>query len=187
MLRCRPSCPAGRRRPLYIHLHMVTVYSVSADQTITAPYLDHPRPCCCAQGWTLYFSGRVSSECDGRPMSVGCVFLALRASGLPGQCVSTPQQVTAYTVLQNVKTKTKAFQQKVWIVCRILRSMRMLETVCVWNPCYANHTHPWINVIYIPNLSLWALPQTTSLLLQGIWCLQFREGCASCQTSQLNK
>ncbi|KAL7388805.1 hypothetical protein ABVT39_021032 [Epinephelus coioides] len=34
----------------------------------------------------------MSSECDGRPMSVGRVFLALRASGLPGQCVSTPQQ-----------------------------------------------------------------------------------------------
>ncbi len=136
--------PAGKWRHLYIYLHILTVYSVTTDQTITAPHPDHPRPRCCALGWTL----SSAAVCPLSVMTgwwVWVVFLYDCSQGLWAAwsvCVHS-SVADSHTVLQNVKTKTKAFQQEVWIMCRVVRSMRMFETcstVHAWNPCYANHT-----------------------------------------------
>lgn len=114
------TCPAGRWRPLYIPLHILTVYSVTADQTITAPPSSSPQTLLLCSRMDLIFSGSVSSrvwwQADKCGLCVSTCLLSGPLGCLVSVCVSTPQRLTATPSSRMWK---KAFQQNVWIICRI--------------------------------------------------------------------
>lgn len=135
-------CPAGRWRPLYIPLHILTVYSVTADQTITAPHPDHPRPLLLCSRMDLIFSCSASSECDGRPIKCGLCVPTCLLSGPLGCLVSVCPHSSAadsHTVLQNVK---RLFSKTCESYAEFESSedVETCSSVRAWNPCYAKHT-----------------------------------------------
>lgn len=146
MLHCRPLLLSSRKVTSSVHIfaHPHSVFCDHRPNNHCTPSWS-PQTLLLRSRTDLFFSSSVSSECDDRLIVWVVVFLYDCSQGLWAAwsvCVHS-SVADSHTVLQNVKTKTKAFQQEVWIMCRILRSVRMFETcstVHAWNPCYAKHT-----------------------------------------------
>lgn len=189
MLHCRPVLLSSRKMTsVHRFAHPHSVFCDHRPNNHCTPSWP-PWPHCCAPRWTF-------SSAAVCPLSVTTdwwVWVVCFSQGVWAAwsvCVCS-SVADSHTVLHNVKTKTKAFQQEVWIMCRTGRSVRMFETcstVHAWNPCYAKHTSlkstilsltsPFSNCEHEPS-------HRPPHLFTSSSCLLYRldRGCC-CQTSE---
>lgn len=146
MLHCRPRLVSSRNMTSSVHTfahpHSVFCDCRPNNHCTPTPLTPSPLTRPLHSGMDVFFSGG-----GGASSWVVCSSMfALRASGLPGQCVSTPSAADSHNVLQNVKNQHKRlFSAKTCeSYAEFLRAVRMFESCslqgCAWNPCYAKHT-----------------------------------------------
>lgn len=166
-------CPAGCSDVLCTYLCTSSLYSVTADQTITAAHAGDPRP----SGMDLFFSGRVSSDCAGRLISVGCVFLNVCSQGLCvawSVCVSTPQRLTATPSSRMWKPRQRLVSKTCESCAQNFESSedvwKLFYSACVESLLCKRAPPKSTYLSLIVSMSPSADHHTC--LLQGVWCIE---------------